>query len=405
MPSIAEFVTGSSIRSPTGTWTPTGTRRRVSRQIAVKAFATVMGCLATVNQEAASRIDRVADCVTKIHTLRFGMPSSVETQERKTMSVIKPMLASDWDEKKQKFPCIAQPKVDGVRGLNLNGGLTGRSLKKIGNKHTTALFSTEHHLGFDGEMFVGGDPCHPDLCRMTTSATTRISGTPDTKWVLFDYITADTIDLPYIKRLEALESRFSELFHDNWELLQNLFVTEWVWVHSLEELIEWDTKWLEMGYEGSITRDPNGKYKQGRSTVTEGGLQRIKRFIEADARVLSLKEGNTNTNEAQTNELGQTFRTSHQENMVPNGLLGSMECEMLEDAFDPNSKKLLLKKGQIITVAPGTMKETDLANYLANPDQIVGHVIKFKFFPKGVKDKPRFPQYQSHRAASDMVEI
>ena len=42
---------------------------------------------------------------------------------------MKPMLAEDFDESKLIFPLIAQPKIDGVRGLNMLGTLTGRSLK------------------------------------------------------------------------------------------------------------------------------------------------------------------------------------------------------------------------------------------------------------------------------------
>ena len=54
---------------------------------------------------------------------------------------MKPMLASDFEEGRAQFPLFAQPKVDGVRAMNMTGTLTGRSLKKFKNKFVTKLLS------------------------------------------------------------------------------------------------------------------------------------------------------------------------------------------------------------------------------------------------------------------------
>ena len=90
----------------------------------------------------------------------------------------KPMLACDWHQQKVKFPLTAQPKVDGVRSLNQNGLLTGRSLKKHENIYITEKYSRKEFHGFDGEMAVGDDPGHPDLCRMTSKALRTREGEP-----------------------------------------------------------------------------------------------------------------------------------------------------------------------------------------------------------------------------------
>ena len=50
---------------------------------------------------------------------------------------MKPNLATDYDPETLWFPVLYLPKIDGVRGLHLTGGLTGRSLKKFKNKYTT----------------------------------------------------------------------------------------------------------------------------------------------------------------------------------------------------------------------------------------------------------------------------
>lgn len=313
---------------------------------------------------------------------------------------MKAMLASDADEAKLKFPLIAQPKVDGVRGLNLLGTLTGRSLKQHANKFTTAFFSTSEFLGFDGELAAERDT-HPDLCRLTTSALNTIAGEPFTLWWLFDYIVVgQTKHLPYSERYAQLHRRVTELKASGSIAAQRLRVVPAVRCETLAQLLEWDARWLDEGYEGSIVRDPNGMHKEGRSTIREGGLLRIKRFVEEDALVVELHEGETNTNEAQRNELGLQYRTTHAEGMVPNGQVGRLTCKALKDVVVDG--RVIIQAGELITVAPGCMPVDQRQHYFNNPGQLVGQVIKFKFFPKGIKDSLRFPTFQSLRSVSDM---
>lgn len=310
--------------------------------------------------------------------------------------MIKPMLAEDYVESKIRFPVLAQPKIDGVRACNLEGALTGRSLKKHANRYTTDFYSRPEYLGFDGEMAAEHE-CHADLCRITSSALSTIEGTPYTLWHLFDYITPDTIGLKYHERMSKLRHYVAQLAgvgHDR------LRVIPTYQANNLEGLLRLDDMWLDMGYEGTIIRDPEGLYKQGRSTVREGGLLRIKRFIEEEAVVVSVTEGQTNLNEAQTNELGLTERSTHQANMVPNGMVGSMECRVLKTVKDRD--KLLFEKDQIITVGAGRMTHDDRLRYFKNQSLLLGQTIKFKTFPKGVKVKPRFPTFQTIRATSDL---
>lgn len=319
-----------------------------------------------------------------------------------TIGMIKPMLASDADESKIKFPCIIQPKIDGVRGLNMEGTLTGRSLKQHRNRHTTKFFSHRLLQGFDGELTIGENPVAEDLCRKTSSALGTIEGNPCLKWWLFDYITDYSKILPYKVRYELLKEKV-ELLKTQYPLLSpHIELIPSCECVSLNDLLTFEEDFLELGYEGVIIRDPNGKHKQGRSTIREGGLLRIKRFIEEEAIVVGLVEGDTNNNEAQTNELGQTFRTSHAENKVPNGMIGSLTCKVIKDVFDAQTKKLLFKKDDLITVSPGKMTHAERIYYFNNQHVLLGEVIKYKFFPKGIKDKPRFPNFQSIRNKEDV---
>lgn len=316
--------------------------------------------------------------------------------------MIKPMLASDADLKKLTFPCVIQPKIDGCRALNTDGVLTGRSLKKHRNPYVTDMYSNVLCAGFDGEMIVGNDPTKPALCRDTSSALSRMTGEPSTTWWLFDYITEQTQQMAYAARYSMLKDKVERLKDKHDSLcINSLRVVTSVYCADMRQLLDQEAIWLDAGYEGLIYRGIGVLHKQGRSTNREGGLLRIKRFAEAEAIVRFVTEGQENGNEAQENELGQTFRTSHQENMAANGQVGNLICEVLEDFID-DSGATLMKQRQVITVAAGCLDVRQRKYYFENQGDIVGQVIKFKFFPKGIKDKPRFPTFQSFRSEEDM---
>ena len=312
---------------------------------------------------------------------------------------MKPLLATNYAESKLVFPLGAQPKIDGVRGLTTEGHLTGRSLKKHKNKYTTTFYSTPEYAHMDGEL-AANDERHPDLCRLTSSALSTITGEPFTLWHVFDCLRKEVVAAPYLERYQYLEQYVH--YEQTQGRCMHAKVIPMTVCENLEALLNLDAQWLEMGYEGTIIRGLNAAHKEGRSTVNQGQLLRIKRFIEAEALVLAIEEGDANENVAQINELGHTFRTSHQENKVPNGLVGNLQCEVLEDLMYDG--KLLFMKGQIITVSPGNMDHKMRKHYFEHQDEIVNHVIKYKFFPKGIKDKPRFATYVCHRSAEDMSD-
>ena len=301
---------------------------------------------------------------------------------------MKPMLATDWDEEKVSFPLWMEPKIDGVRAINLQGNMTGRSLKSFKNVAITEEFSNPYFKGFDGEM-AAEDERHPRLCNLTTSALNTIKGHPYVLWHVFDFVTADTILLPYRLRWKAMANRVEAMKAQRVPSAEKLRPVPYSIVTSLPQIEEMDAWYLEQGYEGSILRDPDATYKFGRATVREGSYLRIKRFIEKEAVVKRVVEGDSNQNEATINALGQTERSTHMANMVPNGMVGALECVDMETRKD-------------ITVAAGCMDHATRRDYFQHQEKIVGQIIKYKTFPKGVKDKPRMPTFQSIRMKEDL---
>jgi DNA ligase-1 len=315
--------------------------------------------------------------------------------------LIKAMLADDYVREKLVFPRIVQPKIDGVRGVNLIRRFSGRSLKPFGNRYITSFFSQEQFRGFDGELAAEAET-HPRLCSLTTSATSTIEGTPWLMWHIFDYVTKETLDVPYAARLGNAEAAVARMQSEHPLLGCHLKVIPWTMAYSLPELDALVETHIDMGYEGTIVRDPNGRYKQGRSTAREGGLLRIKPYIEVDAIVQRIVEGRRNDNEARINPLGHTERSTHQENMQPNGMVGAMESVLCEDViFNGNT---IHRKGDPIRVSAGRLTHEQRALFFIRQDLLVGKRIKAQIFPIGIKDKPRHPTFQSFRSDEDTVE-
>jgi len=314
------------------------------------------------------------------------------------MNKYKPMLACDWYEEHVKFPCIVQAKIDGVHALNQDGVFLGRSLKKHDNLRITEKFSKPEYNGFCGEMILGDNPTTNDLCRLTSGAMRRIQGEPDCTWWLFDYITEEVKHLGYKDRMRVCTDTVLNLPDD---LSSKIQIIKSKLVNTMQELLDFEEDALNKGYEGIIIRDPESLYKFGRCGKTHMGAWRVKRFIEEEIFVTEIEEGRTNNNAKTTNELGRSERSTHQENMQPNAQVGSMKGKLLKDVLDPQTRKLLIAKGTLVTVSPGKMTEDESKYYFKNQHELIGQVVKFKLFPKGTKDNPRFPTFVTIKNKND----
>ncbi len=312
---------------------------------------------------------------------------------------MKPQLAEDAILDQVKFPCIVQPKIDGVRALNLNGTLTGRSLKPFEGFGITQHWSLPQFKFLDGEMTLGNKPnCGNRLCSLTTGAMGRfkdVTEPPDLHWWVFDYL-ADP-ELPYSDRYTLLKAKVDEL-----SLPRIHLVPRSVLVGTRNLLDATIAEFFEQGYEGTIIRNPYAPYKSGRATQKGQELWRVKPWADAEILVTGVSEGEVNTNEAKKNALGRTERSSAKAGMVANGQIGSIQGVMLADFHDPFTGKLLFPKGLEVTVGSGEMTVNEAEYYFKNQKEIVGHVVKFKHMTHGVKDKPRFPTYMSHRLPQDL---
>lgn len=291
----------------------------------------------------------------------------------------KPMLAVEADLTKLKFPLIASPKLDGVRALVKGGVVLSRSLKPIPNEHVQKLFGRPELEGLDGELIVGS-PTDKDCFNNTSAAVRRSSGEPEVRFHVFDKWD---VQLPFEGRQRATLQALCES-------PAGLVQVRQVLIRDLGELLNHEQRCLNVGYEGVILRSPEGPYKFGRSTAKEGYLLKLKRFKDSEARVLAVEELMHNANEATKNELGQTERSTHKENLVPAGTMGRLLVE------DTHTK-------QQFYIGTGFTAE-QRAWWWSNKWQAKASIlyVKYKFFPVGVKELPRHPVYLGLREDFDM---
>lgn len=317
------------------------------------------------------------------------------------MSTFKPQLACDINFDKVKWPLLQMPKIDGCRGLNHNGIFTGRSLKKFDNPFVTERFSGEQFMGLDGELAFG-DWTSSSLCRDTTGFVNRKTAKPGKPtegaldWWVFDYFGAGYDQKPYVERYAAA----TEIVH----ALDLPFVkiVPAILVFSEEKFRELDDYYLDQGFEGSIGRCPNEIVKPGRATVTKGNYLRLKQFIDFEVEIVGIVEAMENQNEAKINELGHTERSSHKENKVPKGMVGMYKGRVLKDVV--HDGRLIASKDQVLDIGPGCMTHDQRKAHFDSPALILGQIATAKLFPKGMKDKPRFPTIKNLRADADMSE-
>jgi DNA ligase 1 len=155
----------------------------------------------------------------------------------------------------------------------------------------------------------------------------------------------------------------------------------------MEELDAFEAKQLEKGLEGVILRKPDGIYKCGRSSTNEGILLKLKRYEDSEAEIIGLEQLLSNQNDATTNALGHTERSSHKANMKPMGVLGALNVRDLKTKVE---------------FSIGTGFDADTRKELWEMRNIIGKIVKYKYFASGSRDKPRFPVFLGFRDKRDM---
>lgn len=297
---------------------------------------------------------------------------------------IKPMLAVEAVLPQLRYPLLASPKLDGIRYLGINGEARTRSLKLFPNAHVQKVLHDHAFDGLDGELIVG-DPTAKDCMQQCTSHL--MSKDKVFRFSLYVFDRHDMPEKEYIGRWSRIEhiEDLNQTFANEFMKVQLVPQTL---IRSEESLLAFEEQQLELGYEGLILRDPKGKYKFGRSTMKEQYLVKMKRFKDSEAIILGFEEQMFNGNEKMVNELGRTKRSSAKAGLVGKNTLGALIVQDCETGVQFNI---------------GTGMDDKLrAEIWAKRDKYLQRIVKYKYFPVGVKDAPRHPVFLGFRDPRDM---
>jgi len=204
------------------------------------------------------------------------------------------MLAKKWEDQKDKinFPCMAQPKLDGVRCLATKNGLFTRGRKVIEacqhvrdalepffKAHPTAFLDGElytHEFKNDFEQIISA-------VRKTGKRVTDedLALQAKVQYHIYDAPRIDSMceEIPFITRFQRVSKLLPK--HDSLKLVTTKILD------NEEQLYEIHNEFLAKGYEGTMVRNTTMPYKGSRSSE----LLKMKEFDDAEFEIIGVNEG------------------------------------------------------------------------------------------------------------------
>jgi len=282
-----------------------------------------------------------------------------------------PMLAQSYEKhakKYLKYPCLIQPKLDGLRCISTkNKGVVQlwfRSGKEINTmKHIVKDLETIMIEGdiFDGELYNHKE----DFNTFTGAIRANKNLNPELTEKIFYHI----YDFPRIQALKEQDSyikRF-EKFNPLHLTMRSIIKVKTIQVNNFEEAMEWYKKFVEQGYEGIMFRNINMPYEQKRSY----NLLKYKEFVDDEFIIIGAEEGKG----------------------ILAGHIGSFICKIEANRVLQDIGGKTFKFGNIEGRVKAKMKgETKYLKHLFNnPKEYLGKPLTIKYQNLSKDKVPRFP--------------
>ena len=290
----------------------------------------------------------------------------------------KPMLAynKEFDLKDVRLPCYVSEKIDGIRCIIHEGGIPRtRDNKPVPNDYIrNTIIKAGLPAGFDGEIVT----LRVDGTRKTfhgiQSDVMSEDGEPRFEYHVFDYApNLATCNLPFHLRLEKLEFLSKAIQGISLYVVeQYICITDSDFNHCAEYYVNSH----EERYEGYMIRSTTGKYKFGRSTLSEQYLLKVTPWRRTEATIVGFEEELINDDTS----------TCKKENLRPANSLGALVCkwEGCQETFN---------------IGSGFTRE-ERAEIWDRRDFYLNKQVTFKYKPYGTKDKPRTPIFVGVRLES-----
>lgn len=303
---------------------------------------------------------------------------------------MKPMRSCEQpDLSKLQFPRYVSTKLDGIRIVKDNGKALTKSLKPIRNRHIATLVESNLFDGMDGEV-IAGPPNDEGVYDRTYKAVMTAAGTPEFSIYLFDL---------HNEPLLTARERYALLLQ-KWKKLpegvqEHVYVVRKVHVGSLELFNTLYDQALADGYEGLVSQDPDSFYVHGKTTPKSGVQFKHKPHADREFVIDGCYEAMENNNEQFVNEVGETVRSTHQENLTGKGMLGGFH------ARDYLS-------GVAFNVAPGRMKHDERTaiwkQWQEDPTSLIGKLGRYRSMDYGTmaNGRPRHGRFYGWKDVTDL---
>ena len=273
---------------------------------------------------------------------------------------IKAMLAHKYNEDKADYPAYIQPKLDGVRCLFTAKGAFSRADNQFMNvKHIEQalkpFFAKNPTAVLDGELYNHGlkDDFEKIISLVKKKKPTKDDRVEAAELVEYHiYDVASMTIANYTTRLNYINS----ISNFQWNHILRRVDTKVAL--DFDDALKMHKKNLKLGYEGSIYRSFEGKYKGTRSW----DLMKFKDFHDAEATIIGY-------------EIGKGKRE---------GTLGKFIMQDYE--------------GNEFGCPPGKgYNYKDLANMLENIHDYIGQYATFTYFERTKAGSYRHPHYKAIR--------
>lgn len=286
-------------------------------------------------------------------------------------------MIEEFDFHRLTFPRWNSPKIDGFRCILAEYPLTSR-LERFRNEvfHTALSGVLPFGCYLDGEVTVGRRR-GPNVLSRTSSGLTSAMGNPDWRLWVFDRPGLLGGDRGWYDRYLAAADLIASLQNPRIRLLKHTLIRD------LPEFMDYLEEKLELQYEGVMTRTADGPYKEGKSTINQGYLLKVKPFDTAEGRIKGWFEEQENTNEAKRENTGKLKRSSAKAGKVGKGTLGGF---ILEDC----------KTRKPVRVGGGfTDRQRQVLWRVAQrrPQLLINALVRYKKQRVGEKDHPRHPTF------------
>ena len=284
------------------------------------------------------------------------------------------------DPKHLRYPLYVFPKFNGFRGYVKDGVVYTASNKPFKNKLLQEAFKVANC--HDGE-FVVGDPSdgHNSL-EKTSSVVTSQKPIDDLRFYVFDWI--GDLAAPFKNRIGFVAgAQF-----DKWEKFKIVRAPYHV-ANCWEDVVRIERAYVEAGWEGVITRDPEAPYKCGRSTAREAYMGKLKQFKDAEFKIVGWEERMHNGNEATISETGRTKRSTAKAGKTGRGDLGALVLET--------------EAGHQFGCGTG-FTDAQRGEFWRIKDELIGKHAKVKYHETGTKNVPILPVFLQIRPKEDMTE-